>query len=204
MKYKIVEMFYSIQGEGVHSGTAAYFIRFFGCNLTCDFGHGMVCDDKAHSNRDKMVRMTADEIINEIPQEVEHIVITGGEASMYDLNDLIKKLKVRGYYVQVETNGFCIENIKKADYITYSPKSAFSADAPDPTLDYRMDELKLLAGVHNPVDAAKWSKVRVKYLQPIGTEHGIDKANTKYCIDFIKANPSWKLSVQLHKYLEVQ
>ncbi len=204
MKHKIVDMFYSIQGEGMHAGKAAFFIRFFGCNLTCDFGHGMVCDDKAHSDRDRMKKLTTAEVIDLIDTRAKHIVITGGEASMYNLNKFIEELQSVGYYVQVETNGYEIDNIVQADYITYSPKRAFCETAPDPKLTYHMDELKLLAGVHNPVDVEKWEKVRIKYIQPIGSEHAVDEVNTQYCIDFVKDNPDWRLSVQLHKYLGVE
>lgn len=201
---KIVETFYSIQGEGTHGGKAAYFIRYFGCNLACDFGHSMVCDDKAHSNKSLMKEYTDEELIATIPLECNHVVITGGEASLYDLNELIKKIQKTGVYVQVETNGTNVENIKHANFITYSPKSAFSENAPDPKLTYLFSELKLLAGVDNPVDIEKWAKVKVKYVQPIGNEHCANKANTNYCIEFVKAHPDWKLSTQLHKYLGVR
>ncbi len=202
--YKIVESFYSIQGEGTHAGKAATFIRFYGCNLTCDFGNGMVCDDLAHSNKDLIKEFTIEEIVSMVPSQCKHVVLTGGEVSLHDVNPLIDAFHRSGKYVQVETNGHNIENIKNADFVTYSPKSAFSDSAPDPVLTYQYSELKLLAGLYNPVDVDKWAKVQIKYLQPIGTEHGIDRDNTEYCVAFVKGNPDWRLSLQIHKWLNIK
>lgn len=201
--HNIVETFYSIQGEGTHAGTAAFFIRFYGCNLQCDFGHGFVCDDEAHKNRDLILEYTDNDIVSMIPHNCVHVVLTGGEVSLNNVNPLIKKMQDKGIYVQVETNGYNIDNVSAADFVTYSPKSAFSSTAPDPKLTYQYSELKLLAGENNPVDEEKWSKVRIKFLQPIGYCDGVDNANTAYCVEYVKNHPDWRLSPQLHKYLGV-
>ena len=203
MDYNIVEIFYSIQGEGKFTGTPAIFIRFFGCNLKCDFGNGFVCDDKAHSDKSKRTIYSLEEllrVVNEVP--TKHVVITGGEPSLQDLNELITALQKDGNFVQVETNGTCFENIATADYITYSPKFAFEAKAPK--MKFGFNELKLLAGVDNPVNTAEWASVKNKYVQPIGNEHEWDIDNVNYCIELVKNNPAWKLSLQTHKAIGVR
>jgi len=198
MKFKIVETFYSIQGEGKYAGTAAFFIRFAGCNLVCDFGNGFVCDDKAHADKTLIKEYELQELLELVNASgTWHVVLTGGEVSMCNVNDLIRQLQLLGVYVQVETNGLNYGNIAQANYITYSPKIAFDVSAPK--MDFGFHELKLLAGVNNPVDSSLWSSIKNKYVQPIGNEHSWDMENVKYCEEFVKANPSWKLSLQTHK-----
>jgi len=201
--YHIVETFYSIQGEGKYAGTAAFFIRFFGCNLTCNFGNGFVCDDTAHSNNKLVVSYTAEELVNKAELVgAKHIVLTGGELSLGNVNPLIEALQEAGMFVQVETNGNNYDAIKLANYITYSPKGAFSDDAP--VMKEGFHELKLLAGVHKPITSNEWVFVKNKYIQPIGNEHTWDMDNVNYCIEFVKANPSWKLSLQTQKVMEIR
>lgn len=202
LKYNIVETFYSIQGEGKFAGTSAYFIRFFGCNLACNFGNGFVCDDKAHSNKKLVVGYSINELVNKAEiVGAKHIVLTGGEVSLGNVNPLIEALQDAGMFVQVETNGNNYEAIKSANYITYSPKGAFDKDAPVMLI---FNELKLLAGINKPVDANLWTQIENKYVQPIGNEHSWDMDNVKYCIEFVKENPEWKLSLQTQKVMEVR
>jgi organic radical activating enzyme len=198
MKYNIVETFYSIQGEGKFAGTAAFFVRFYKCNLKCNFGNGFVCDDEAHTIKSLVRELTIGEIVNLVTHSgTRHVVLTGGEVSLHDVNPLIKELQSKGKYVQVETNGTNYANVAQADYITYSPKHMFDAGAP--IMAFGFHELKVLAGVNNPLEAMKYSSVDNKYIQPIGNEHSWDMDNVKYCEDFVKANPAWKLSLQTHK-----
>jgi len=200
---KIVEIFNSIQGEGTFAGTSALFIRFFGCNLQCNFGNGFVCDDKAHSNKELVKDYSKEELIKIIiSQKAHHIVLTGGEPSLWALNGLISKLQKLGYFIQVETNGLALENISNANFITYSPKIAFTNKATEITTGF--DELKLLAGVHKPVDLEKWGHLKNKFIQPIGNEHSWDQDNVNYCKQFVLDHPSWSLSLQLHKILEIR
>ena len=203
-EFKIVETFYTIQGEGRNAGMAAYFIRFYKCNLKCVFGSGFVCDDEAHTNKELVETLTIQELTDRVSSSgTKLVVLTGGEVSLHNVNDLIIALKAEcGVEVQVETNGYCMANIVHADYITYSPKIAFDANAPEPK--YGFHELKLLAGVDNPVDVNKWATVKNKYVQPIGNEHSWDMTNVEYCIEFVKANPDWKLSLQTHKAMGVR
>ena len=193
---KIVETFKSIQSEGTHAGTRATFIRLYGCNLQCNFGQGFVCDEPLHTMPNKVRTMTEVEVLS-VCKGIHHVVITGGEPSMNDLNPLILLLKGRGHYVQVETNGLNFQNIKSADWITYSPKFAFADDAPKPS--YGFQELKLLASENVVPDIEYWHSVKNKYIQPIGLEDGWDMVNVRWCHDFVVEHSGWKLSLQTHK-----
>jgi len=204
MSYKIVETFYTIQGEGRYAGTAAYFIRFYKCNLKCDFGNGFVCDDEAHTDKSLVKTLSTEELVELVHNSgTRHVVLTGGEVSLVDVTPLISALRLSlNVTVQVETNGYSIDNIRNADYITYSPKTAFDDKAPK--LQAGFHELKLLAGVNNPVDVEAWAAVGNKYVQPIGNEHSWDMDNVAYCVEFVRANPGWKLSLQTHKAMGVR
>jgi organic radical activating enzyme len=140
--YKIVEVFRSVQSEGTHAGTPATFIRFFGCNLACKFG-AYECDEPLHTEKDNMTEVSLDDLLETASKGPKHVVITGGEPSMYDLNQLLGALRKAGHYVQVETNGLNIDNIRSANFITYSPKFQWSDNAP--VLQSGFHELKLLA-----------------------------------------------------------
>ena len=115
---KIAQIFYSIQGEGTNTGEASIFIRFFGCNLTCSF-----CDDLMHKDKNALKEYTFNQVLEEIKEFASNkIIITGGEPSIYNLNEFIKFLQDNDYFISIETNGYKFENIKQANWITYSPK----------------------------------------------------------------------------------
>ncbi|MCI4435433.1 MAG: 4Fe-4S cluster-binding domain-containing protein [Ignisphaera sp.] len=194
--FKIVEMFKSIQSEGHHSGTPASFIRFFGCNLDCNFGEGKVCDEPLHTDKSKVVNYSMVDIIK-FTEGIDHIVITGGEPSLHYLNALITQLQLFGHYVQVETNGENLDNISNADWITYSPKTRWSVNAKRLLEGY--DELKLPASKDN-LPAEIWNMTLAKkYIQPISFESELDLDNIRWCANYVMENPDWKLSIQLHK-----
>jgi len=196
----IVEIFHSLQSEGYHAGRSAMFVRFYGCNLKCNFGNGMVCDEPKHVISDAITEMSDQDIVDKV--KGHFVVITGGEPTLRDLNPLITMMKENGCYVAVETNGYKARNISEADWITWSPKYSFAEDAP--TDCERFDELKVLAGIHNPLYVDKYPKSKYKYVQPIADGNHPDPFNTTYCVDFVKANPSWRLSIQFHKYLGLE
>lgn len=191
MKYKISEIFYSIQGEGFFTGTPATFIRFYGCNLDCHF-----CDEPLH----KVVNNahTLEDLKKAINPNCKHLVITGGEASVYNLNFLIDELKKEGYFIQVETNGFKIDNIKNADYITISPKNEIIEDS-------RINEYKFVLFDGLDIDKViELSKNNIVYLQPLADGNEINKKSTEKVVEIILNNPTLKLSLQTHKYLRIQ
>jgi len=212
-KYRIAETFHSVQGEGSWAGVPVFFIRFYGCNLTCNFDNGFTCDDSAHLNSDykEMTLMDLDIEARKIPGTL-YIVVTGGEPSLYaGIGKFIKTLKSFGFSVAVETNGYKIERLLEADLITYSPKVKWSKAARDLAYDEYSKlekapdiELKLLAGANDPVDVDKWDKYPLKFVQAINYEHEFNYANLTYCVEFVTANPDWKLSTQLQKLYRIR
>ena len=190
---KVNEIFYSLQGEGRFTGTPAVFLRFSGCNLKCSF-----CD----TSHDEGVEMTPAEIIGAILKyPSRHIVITGGEPSLQLDRDFVDCLHQHGYFVQVETNG-----VKKlpdnVDWITCSPKYK-------PICYDEVQEIKYVYEGKESEDKilSLFRSVRAEtfYLQPCDVNNPERNAEILAgCIDFIKAHPEWKLSLQTHKVLNIR
>jgi 7-carboxy-7-deazaguanine synthase len=199
--FKLVELFKSIQSEGYHAGTPANFIRLYGCNLQCKFGDGKQCDEPLHTDSNCIVPTSVGDIV-EFCKGLCHVVITGGEPSLNNLQELIGALHKNGHYVQIETNGYNLDNIKRANWITYSPK--FMWDVTAPALKTGFHELKLLGSEKCPPNIKSWDSVKRKYLQPIGDENGWDLEDVRWCAQFVVDNAGWKLSLQTHKIYGVQ
>jgi organic radical activating enzyme len=184
-KYRINEIFYSIQGEGYHTGTPAIFIRFAGCNLKCDF-----CDTE-HQTVNK--RLSAADILAEIQMYPARIVVlTGGEPTLQVDDNLIRTLRMQGRKVHIETNG-TNEVSRYVDWITLSPKTKNIKQT-------CCDELKIVfdGDIQKVLEHEMDIHPTHKFLQPMsGT-------NTEEAIKFIKANPQWKLSIQTHRLLKIQ
>lgn len=199
MTMKVNEIFYSLQGEGYHSGTPSVFVRLSGCNLRCPF-----CDTKHESG----VAMTEDEIALEVAKyPARHVVITGGEPSLQLTDTLVDKLHHLGKYVAVETNGThpLPENV---DWVTLSPKHAFVGAEATPVIKHA-DEIKVVYdGIHDPSSQYQSLAVDIPerlFLQPCDT--GDPTRNTaivEAAIDYIKQNPQWRLSLQIHKILNIR
>ncbi|WP_331774586.1 7-carboxy-7-deazaguanine synthase QueE [Sulfurospirillum sp. 1612] len=190
---KVVEIFYSIQGEGTYSGVPSIFIRLHGCNLACSF-----CDDALHKGDYKSYRY--EEVLNAIQDyPAKRVIITGGEPSITDLNAFIKFLQAKDYYVCVETNGFKLDHIKAADWITYSPKDW------DALLTQGYNEIKFI--VSREDDTQKITNFKSDgpiYIQPLNFFDKPDMENLDFCIELAKAHPQLKLSIQMHKFLGVR
>lgn len=193
---KINEIFYSLQGEGHHSGTPAIFIRFSGCNLKCPF-----CDT-AHTEGTTMTEAEILETIAKYPAKM--VVLTGGEPSLFVTATLIDALKSRGYYIAIETNG-TNPLPKGINWVTLSPKDAFVNKTKEaiPILT-QCDELKVVFTEEQP-QAYRHIDAQYRYLQPCDTgnaEHNSEIINR--CIEYIKAHPEWRLSLQTHKLLGIR
>ncbi len=190
---KVSSIFYSIQGEGAHSGEASVFVRLYGCNLTCDF-----CDDELHKS--VMNEMSFEELLKKIKTyPSKSIIITGGEPSIYNLRPFISFLHKSSYRVSVETNGYSFENIKNADWVTYSPKDW------DYIEDEGFDELKFVVDKNSPIEKIlNIHCIKPIYIQPQNFMHKPNMENVNFCIDFVKRYPQkFRLSVQMHKFLGV-
>lgn len=192
--YRINEIFYSIQGEGIHAGVPAVFVRFSGCNLKCPF-----CD----TDHSSFLEMSRDEIVSEVKRHKGVIVVlTGGEPGLFIDAELVSELKDTGKKVCIETNGTCVlpDNI---DFVTMSPKDAFCSNAM-PVLR-RCDELKIVySGDNNPADY-DYIEAAFRVLQPCDTGDSLKNAKLtaaafEYCLD----HPQWRLGLQMHKLLNVR
>ena len=185
---KINEVFYSLQGEGFWTGTPAVFVRLSGCNLHCSF-----CDTLHESGQ----QMSEDQIAQTVAQwPARHVVITGGEPSLFLTPTLVERLHAAGKFVAVETNGTHTlpDNV---DWITLSPKDAFEPHA-TPVLT-RCDELKVVCD-GTPPPTYPHIEAAHRFLQPC--DQGDETENRRimaYTVEFCKAHPEWRLSLQTHK-----
>lgn len=189
---RINEIFYSLQGEGRHTGTPAVFVRFAGCNLKCSF-----CD----TDHSRYVEMTEEEIVEEVRQfPARFVVITGGEPSMQVTASLIEKFHEEGCYVAMETNGtYELPEDCKIDWITCSPKGK-------PLKLHRIDELKVVyEGNDEEVDRYANADAKEYRLQPCDVKDETqNRANLQGAIEYCLKHPKWKLSLQTHKIINVR
>lgn len=192
-----MEHFYTLQGEGLHSGKASYFIRLGGCDVGCVW-----CDVKESWDAEKHPHMTVEGIVAAaMAHPGRLIVITGGEPAMHDLTALTNALKQNGFTINIETSGSSPLS-GTLDWVTLSPKK-FKAPLQS-ALD-KADELKVV--VFNKSDF-KWAEEHAAkvpahcklYLQPEWSK----KDNiTQTVIDYILEHPQWELSLQTHKYINI-
>ena len=195
--YRINEIFYSLQGEGFHTGTPCVFVRFSGCNLRCHF-----CDTQHQTS----TAMTLDDIIGEVDRypEAPMVVLTGGEPSLFVDRDFVEGLKrATGKRVAIETNGTrpLPDNL---DWVTLSPKGAFEGGGAEPCVLTRCDELKV---VWCGQDLAQYRHIEAahRFLQPCYSEDEVrNRANCVDCVATVLKNPEWRLSLQVHRVLGIR
>ncbi|GAA4319731.1 7-carboxy-7-deazaguanine synthase QueE [Flaviaesturariibacter amylovorans] len=193
----VMEHFYTLQGEGLHQGRPAYFIRLGGCDVGCVW-----CDVKDSWDAERHPHYAIDSLVALVKETPAPIaVITGGEPLLHPLDPLTAALRDAGLRTHIETSGSSPLS-GRWDWITLSPKK-FKAPLPEAVA--AADELKVV--VFNKSDfawAEQWA-AQVKpgcrlYLQPEW-----DKAAqvTPLIIDYVKAHPQWTLTLQTHKYINV-
>lgn len=196
-KIPLVEEFYTIQGEGFHTGKAAYFIRVGGCDVGCSW-----CDTKFSWNPSLHPVVPADQIIKHVLEyPAAAVVVTGGEPLMVNMGYLTGKLKVKGIETFLETSG-AYPLSGNWDWICLSPKKNA------PPLDgifSKADELKVIISSMEDIDWALENAERVGencklYLQP---EWSRREEILPLIIDFSKKNPIWMVSLQSHKYMHI-
>ena len=195
--YKINEIFYSLQGEGFHTGTPAVFVRFSGCNLRCAF-----CDTQHQGGE----ILTLQDIVNEVNRcpNVPLLVLTGGEPSLFIDEAFVADLKQKtSKKIAIETNG-TRPLPKNLDWVTLSPKSAFEGGNAEPCVLTHCDELKV---VYLGQDLAQYEDIEAKhrFLQPCFCEDETQRrANMKACVEAVMQNPGWRLSLQIHRVLDIR
>lgn len=186
MKYRITEIFYSIQGEGRYTGYPAIFIRFAGCNLNCDF-----CDTNYSVN----YQLTANEILSEVEQyPCKLIVLTGGEPTIQLNEKLLSLLLSRDFSLHLETNGTIqLNKLRKyLKWVTVSPKQDW--------IQREGNELKVVYEGQN-LEQYNDSRFDYYYLQPCERN---GKYNFDETIKAVKESDKWKLSIQTQKLLKIR
>lgn len=193
----VMEAFYTIQGEGFHQGKAAYFIRLGGCDVGCFW-----CDVKESWDMSQFKLVAIEDIICEIKRHpAEIVVITGGEPLIHDLASFTRELKKEGFKIHLETSGSSPLS-GSFDWICLSPKKF---KPPLPEILLKADELKVI--VYNKSDfnwaeqfASEVSETCKLFLQP---EWEQSSKVTSSIVEYIKCNPKWEISLQMHKYIGV-
>jgi 7-carboxy-7-deazaguanine synthase len=192
----LMEEFYTIQGEGFHTGTAAYFVRIGGCDVGCHW-----CDVKESWNAALHPPTPVDAIAANASKFAETVVVTGGEPLTWDMTALTEKLKNNGRKVHIETSG-AYPLTGTWDWICLSPKKN---KLPTQTVYDKADELKVI--IHNKHDfifaeeqAEKVNQNAILFLQP---EWSKKEEMTPQIVDYVMINPKWRISLQTHKYLNI-
>lgn len=218
-KYPVTEIFYSIQGEGVHMGIPVVFVRLFGCNLTCDF-----CDSKETWNTEVIkemydncfMKMTAEEIFNTAESINKNynpiLVITGGEPTIHPLFELVSRFKQEGWRVHIETNGTnsltqkrkdvggFISYANYIDWVTCSPKQCNNYEIYSELWEH-INELKYVVTPNFSTDEIIYGLDIPIWLQPEGS----DMLNMlKKATEIALEDARFRVGVQLHKIAEVR
>ena len=192
----LMEEFYTIQGEGYHKGTAAYFIRIGGCDVGCHW-----CDVKESWNAKLHPPTVVGKIVENAVKSSKTVVVTGGEPLTWDMTKLTKGLKEKGAKIHIETSG-AYPLTGTWDWICLSPKKI---KLPTEEIYQKAHELKMI--IFNKHDlkfaeeqAAKVNKDCILYLQP---EWSNREKMIPLIVDYVMENPKWKVSLQTHKYLNI-
>ena len=193
----VMEHFYTLQGEGFHQGRAAYFIRLGGCDVGCVW-----CDVKESWDADKHPKFDVQSLRLEVKKTpAEIIVITGGEPLMHDLTELTREFSAAGFKTHLETSG-AYSLTGSWDWICLSPKKF---KAPLPGILAKANELKVIIFNRSDFEWAQKYATQVSADCKLFLQPEWDKADqmTPLIINYIKANPKWELSLQIHKYINV-
>ncbi|PTX20367.1 organic radical activating enzyme [Pontibacter mucosus] len=193
----LMEAFYTIQGEGGNTGTAAYFIRLGGCDVGCHW-----CDVKESWDAEAHPLTPIESIVETAAAYPgKAVVITGGEPLLYNLGPLTEQLQARGIKTYIETSGaYPISG--SWDWVCLSPKKF---KQPDPSVYPFAHELKVI--IFNKSDF-KWAEEHAAsvgehcklYLQP---EWSKAAEMTPLIVEYVKNNPKWRVSLQTHKYMDI-
>ena len=192
----LMEEFYTNQGEGFHTGTAAYFIRIGGCDVGCHW-----CDVKESWNAELHPPTSIEHIVTNAKKYADTVVITGGEPLTWDMTLLTQKLKSQNLKVHIETSG-CYPVTGAWDWFCLSPKKN---KLPVDEAYAIANELKVI--IYNKHDfifaeeqAKNVNQKAILFLQP---EWSKKEEMTPLIVDYVMNNPKWRVSLQTHKYLNI-
>lgn len=192
-----MESFYTIQGEGFHQGRAAYFIRLAGCDVGCVW-----CDVKESWEAGSLPEVDINELVQRaVNTPAEVVVITGGEPLMYNLTALTQALRANKKRTHVETSG-AYPLSGDWDWICFSPKKF---KAPREEFFAKAHELKVV--IYHKSDFA-WAEELSRKMNPnarlfLQPEWSKSTAIISSVVDFVKENPRWEISLQIHKFMNV-
>ena len=207
--FSVKEIYYTIQGEGFHSGRPAVFCRFSGCNLwsgreedrakaICQF-----CDtDFWGTDGENGGKYALDELVDKIDslfpdgKSNPFVVCTGGEPALQLNDDLVTGLQARGFEVAIETNG-THQIPETLDWVCVSPK------ANTDIIVTRGDELKIIIPQEG-IDPKNFEDFIFTHFYVQAMDSDTWKEDIDYAVEYVLKNPKWKLSVQTHKYLGVK
>jgi 7-carboxy-7-deazaguanine synthase len=193
----LVEEFFTLQGEGFQTGRAAYFIRVGGCDVGCSW-----CDSRFSWNPDIHPVVETDEIVSHVIQSgTDSVVVTGGEPLLWNLDYLCQELKKKKINTFIETSG-AYPLSGKWDWICLSPKRNMP---PLEEVCKSADELKVIIQDKNDFGWAEKYRKKVSsecklFLQP---EWSRFELIISEIVSYIKKNPEWRISLQVHKYMHI-
>lgn len=197
MSLKVNEIFYSLQGEGARAGTANIFIRLSGCQTkyAC-FASGVNCDTEFESGREMMIP----ELLRHVKQfKCRQIIWTGGEPAQQLTPEIVEEFSKHLFYQAIETSGlFSVP--KNLDWISLSPKVA------EHVLEKNFTKVNELRYVRHSGQEIPQPKIRADhyFISPHSDGENLNTENIRHCVELVKRNPKWKLSIQQHKILNLR
>ncbi len=192
-----MESFYTLQGEGHHTGRAAYFIRLGGCDVGCVW-----CDVKESWDANAHPAVSVEKMLEMASENPGRLaVITGGEPLMYNLNALTESLQSAGFETNIETSG-AYPLSGNWNWICLSPKKF---KAPLPEVLQKADEYKVVVFHKSDLE---WMLQFLPFLPAhcqlfLQPEWSKSDQILPLLIDYVKENPQWRISLQTHKYLNI-
>ncbi len=195
-KLPVMEKFYTIQGEGYYSGQPFYFIRLGGCDVGCHW-----CDVKESWDHNQHQFIEVDDLIKDVKEHTSNVVITGGEPLMWDLSELTKRFKENNIKLHLETSG-AYDLSGNWDWVCLSPKKKM---LPKKEFYSMADELKVVIYNNDDFKFAMQESEKVSqecklFLQPEWSKFDLMKDKI---VQFVMKNKNWNISLQIHKFLEI-
>ena len=210
MKYRMREIFSTVQGEGRNTGLPATFVRFAGCNLNCPW-----CDTRRHMKE----MLSLSEIMASIRKlKNRAVVVTGGEPTMVPgLGEVLSRLKAEGYWLALETNGLKdIREIEMFDYVAVSPKYFYRTKYTVESVLKKADEVRIVAESSGMEDFCRKMRERIAatdyYISPLDEDGKMHYRRAFNLMQKLNSSPSmktapwppWAISIQTHKVLGVK